>query len=599
MFRNGVNMKLAKLYSNDNRFKTVRFNPQFNIVLGELTNVSNLNYDSHNLGKSTLIYLIDFMLLKELKNGDFLKKDEFSNHVFFLEIKVNSGKYVTIKRAIKNNTKISIKIHEDEMFDGINCSNWDYENLSLGSSDENINPRKILNRLLNFTVLPKEEYRKTSGYFLRTQDDYKDVFKLQKYKGKDIYWKPILFELLGFYSEHMINKYNIESEIEAKEQLIQKVKNEFNVDAGEKDRIQGLIDIEIEKKKEIEEWLDRFDFYNKEAGLNKEAIEEVEFEISKLNTERYNLEFEIQQIEESLKVKVDYRVEDVLELYEEVGIYFPQQLVKEYHELIDFNKKVSAERMKYLDKSKHEKIERMEKINADLIIKNDKRQELLSVLRGTNTFSKYNVYRNDLVNVERKIERYLSELDGIDHVKRIQDDIKLLKDKLRHETDLLVKQVDESTVIYKCIRKDFHDFVNEILDNNAMISLNINGNENVDFLASFYNVENEETAQGMGHTYKKLLCACFDLAVIKNYMNKSFYRFIYHDGCLESLDPRKQKKYLNLVRRISKEYDMQYIMTCLSSDIPDGEAYQIVDSEIAVTLSDADDDSGRLFGFAF
>ena len=82
-------------------------------------------------------------------------------------------------------------------------------------------------------------------------------------------------------------------------------------------------------------------------------------------------------------------------------------------------------------------------------------------------------------------------------------------------------------------------------------------------------------------------------------MKKSFYRFIYHDGCLESLDPRKQKKYLNLVRRISKEYDMQYIMTCLSSDIPDGDAYQIVDSEIAVTLSDADDDSGRLFGFAF
>ena len=224
---------------------------------------------------------------------------------------------------------------------------------------------------------------------------------------------------------------------------------------------------------------------------------------------------------------------------------------------------------------------------------------LLSVLKGTNTFNKYNSYRDDLIDVEREIERHLAELDSIDNVKSIQKDIKKLRDKLQKETEKLTQQIDESTITYKNIRKDFHDFVYEILENNAMISIEVNSSENIDFRSFFYNMENEETAQGMGHTYKKLLCACFDLAVVKNYMNKSFYRFIYHDGCLEALDPRKQKKYLDLVRRIAEEYNIQYILTCLSSDVPNEEEYEIKSAEVAVELSDQAGDTGRLFGFSF
>ncbi|MDU7032037.1 MAG: DUF2326 domain-containing protein [Clostridiales bacterium] len=89
-----------------------------------------------------------------------------------------------------------------------------------------------------------------------------------------------------------------------------------------------------------------------------------------------------------------------------------------------------------------------------------------------------------------------------------------------------------------------------MLNQSAMISLEINGNGNVDFYAKFLNIDNKETAQNLGHTYKKILCACFDLAIIKNYIDKSFYRVSYHDGYLESLDPRKQKK----IFRFSKKY---------------------------------------------
>ena len=592
-------MKLHKLYSNKSNFKDIKFNDEFNVVLGEISDESRLDNDAHNLGKSTLISLIDFMLLKELKAGHFLKKNIFKDYVFFLEIKLNSGEYVTIRRPVYKNTKISLAKHVNEDYDPRLFEQWDYVDLSLGTQDKENNPKEILNKWLKFDVLIGEDYRKTSGYFLRTQDDYSDVFKLQKYRGADSDWKPVLFELLGFNSEHMLNKYNIEKEISEKEKLIEEFQREFKVDSGEKDRINGQIEIAEEKRKAVRQWLDSFDFYQKEINLDKQAVEDVELAISKLNTKRFNLEFELQQIEESLKVKVNYNLDEVLNLYKEVEIHFPEQIVKEYEELVEFNKKLSNERMKYLVEAKEKKIAKLADINNALRDLNSQRRVLLKNLTETDTFNKYNAYRDELIEVERELEHYLSELEGIDNVKRIEEEIKELELKLQREKDILSKQIDESAEIYKNIRKDFHEFVLEILDSNAMIALDLNNRGNVDFKTFFYNMEDEETAQGYGHTYRKLLCACFDLAIIKNYINKSFFRFIYHDGCLESLDPRKQKKYLSLVRRISQENDIQYVLTCLSSEIPHGDAYKIKDSELAIKLTDAKDDSGRLFGFAF
>ena len=103
-------MKLVKLYSNDSRFKEVKFGRGFNVILGRIYDEAILDKDSHNLGKSSLIELIDFMLLKQIKSNSYLKRNQFINHVFFLEIELDNGKYLTIKRAVKTNTKISFKI---------------------------------------------------------------------------------------------------------------------------------------------------------------------------------------------------------------------------------------------------------------------------------------------------------------------------------------------------------------------------------------------------------------------------------------------------------------------------------------------------------
>ena len=63
-------MKLSKIYANNSQFKTIIFNEGFNIVYGDVEDVvdkTTNKVQEHNLGKTSLINLIDFLLLKKPK----------------------------------------------------------------------------------------------------------------------------------------------------------------------------------------------------------------------------------------------------------------------------------------------------------------------------------------------------------------------------------------------------------------------------------------------------------------------------------------------------------------------------------------------------
>jgi uncharacterized protein YydD (DUF2326 family) len=514
---------------------------------------------------------------------------------------LNSERYLTVKRGIQNNTKISFKIHTEPYQNYSTETLWDYGDLALNAKNDEENAVYILNRFLGFDVLPNESFRKTISYFFRTQNDYSNVFKLNKFRGKDIDWKPILFELLGFSSKHIINKYKLDFEREQKTKLIEQIQNEFKVSEEDIDKIKGLIEIKNEERDKVIGWLDHFDFYEKDNKVEKDIILNIEDKVSKLNNERYDLDYEINEINKSLRENVTYDIENVKKIYEEVKISLPELLVKKYKELLEFNEKVFKERKLYLQKTLESKKAKLFHVDEKLQLLNKQRKENMSAFTQSDTFEKYNSYRNSLISIEKDLAKYTTELENVDVIKNLKKELSKIDKQIEDATNQLKDQVEIGNDIYRAIRKDFHDFAKIIINHESMISLSVNASGNVDFKDTIVDENNEITSQNQGHTYKKILCACFDLALIKNYIGKSFYKTVYHDGCLESLDPRKQKQYLDLVRKVSQEYDIQYILTALKSDIPSDEAgkYLPKDYEIAITLSDESDDSGRLFGFSF
>ena len=588
-------MKLSQLYANKS-FKDIVFNDGLNLVLAKVTKKLDLTKDSHNLGKTTLIAVIDFLLLKQLNDEHIFKKyqDKFSGYIFYLEILLNTGLYLTIKRSIETPTKISFKSTKISL-NLLNEEVWDHSNLPFEKTEA------TLNEYLSFDVLKRWDYRKSVTYFLRSQKDYNDVFQLSKFtKGKDVDWKPFMFDLLGFDGNLLIEKYDADSKISEQKIFINSLKSKFSVDTEEVDKIKGAIDLKKAEQKELQEQIDSFNFYQQERKLNKELVEDVERQIAEFNSIEYNLEFDLDKTRESFSHKISFSIEQLKHIYEETKIFFPGNLVKDYKELEVFNRKITEERNKYLEEKVIQLSIQLKSVRQNLQQYDEKRNRILSVLQDKDSFRKFKSYQIDLTKVEGEISRLDEKLKSIDKIGILNE----ATTKINQHLEQLIKEINAQVVsndnkIYPDIRRIFHNIFKYIFNVPAIIFIRQNAQGNVEFKVEVTK-ENEVdiTAAGKGNTYQKMLCISFDLAVLVAYHKNSFYRFVYHDGALEGLDNRKKITFIKIVRDYCVKYNLQYIFTAIEDDIPDDILKSFEPKEICLSLNDSGE-KGKLFEFSF
>lgn len=581
-------MKLVKIYANKN-FKNIEFNEEFNVVLAVITDKANKR-DTHNLGKTYLTHVIDFILLGDNKRKRF-EKAVFEDMIFYGELKLNNGKYLTIKRAINAATRISFKLNDTSTNGFTPPITWDHEDIPFERS------KNKLNDYLEFDVVNNFNYRKSITYFLRTQQDYLDVYQLNKFKGRHKDWKPFVFELLGYDSNLLASKYELEDKINSRKSSIEILESESRTMPEERDKLVGLLDIKSQELEETTKDIDKFNFFSEDSTLNEKLIDELDTRIQILNSERYRITYEINKVKESLSsIHASIKPGDLEQLYKETGLYFSEVLIKEFNDLLEFNKSISQERKKFLEENLKTLSAEKETINDELRDLEDNKSRKLEFLTQKDSYDKFKEYQKQLSTVESELVLLEREIASIDRIKDIEGQIK----NLYVELEAVATKV-ESTIKKRQhaeINKIFNSIIHDVLDTNAIISLKQNTAGNVDFEAHYESsVDAVTTAEDQGNTYMKLLCMAFDLALLIQYSQKSFFRFVYHDGILEGLDDRIKIRLLSKVKSICEKYNIQYILSTIDSDIPyydNGEKYEFSEEEISLELNDKDD-SGKLF----
>ena len=579
-------MKISKIYSNKN-FKNIEFNERFNAIVA--FSESGDKEDTHNLGKSSLISVIDFLLLSgfDKSTDKLLGKDVFIGQEFYGELQLNNGKYLLIKRSINTPTKISFKLNDSRLNNFELDIDWD-EELTLKKA------KARLNECLDFNILPNWDYRKSITYFLRSQQDYLDVFKLNKFKGKHKDWKPFVFDLLGFDGKLILEKLEIEEEIDHLKEKVKTLKLEAQIDTSEKDRLEGLLEIKKNELFEVRTLIDRFNFFKEDIRTNKELVEEIDVQLQAFNTDRYRISFEINKIESSLSdINDDIDNKTISDLFEEVNLYYPQQLKKEYNDLINFQKSLTIERKTYLLETLTELKREYSDLNSKIREIENQKGELLSLLTQKDSYQKFKEYQKKTISLEVEVERIDDKIQAIDNSLIIENDIAEKKESIINYILALKDALSERK--HSSINKIFNSIIKEILDTNALISLKLNNQGNVEFNADYQNkVDLLNTSESQGTTYKKLLCVAFDLSLLVNFSDKSFYKFVYHDGVLEGLDDRIKIRYIKLVKELCEKYDLQYIITLIDSDLPKDMPDLIEENDICLRLNDKDN-NGKLF----
>ncbi|PQJ82514.1 DUF2326 domain-containing protein [Polaribacter glomeratus] len=579
-------MKISKIYSNKN-FKNIEFNEKFNAIVASKQSIEKK--DTHGLGKSTLIRIIDFLLISSYnKNTDkLLGNNLFIGQEFYIELKLNNGKYLVIKRSINSATKIFFKLN-DYKLDSFKLNiNWD-EELTFKKA------RAKLDEYLDFNVLPNWDYRKAITYFLRSQQDFLDVFKLNKFKGKHKDWKPLVFDILGFNGTLILDKLEIEEEIDNLKKKTQTLRLEAQIDTSEKDRLVGLLEIKKIELSEIKNQIDKFNFFKEDIQTNKHLVEEIDSKLQAFNTDRYRISYEINKIESSLsEINDDVDDQEINSLFDDVNLYYPNQLKKEYSDLINFQKSLTTERKVYLSETLFLLKLDYTKLNKNIKEIEFQKSDLLSLLTEKDSYFKFKEYQKKTIGIEVEIERIKIKLETIDSTLILENDIKDKREIINDKISELKESLTERK--HSNINKVFNSIIKEILDTNALISLKLNNQGNIEFNADYLNkVDLINTSESQGTTYKKLLCVAFDLSLLVSYSDKSFYKFVYHDGVLEGLDDRIKIRYIKLIKEFCEEYDLQYIVTLIDSDLPKDMSNLIENKDICLRLNDKDN-SGKLF----
>ena len=591
-------MKLCKIYSNDDdRFHNIKFHSGLNVVLAEITDKSDADKDTHNLGKTLLISLIDFLLLKGIndKSKFFLTKGGFEEQVFFAEIKLNSGKYLIIRRGVDYPSKISFKL-SDEAVTGFPLDIvFDYENLPFEKA------KKQLEDYLGFDVLTNWPYRKSITYFLRSQHDYRDVFELGKFKGKHKDWKPFVFDLLGFDGNIVNEKYELEEEIADLNKKIEIIQQESNIDINERDKIAGLLAIKLDERNELATKIDRFNFYESDAKINAELVDNIDTKIQILNAQRYALSVEIKKTEESLSsTPSNVDLDKLKRLYSDANVYFPDSLVNDFEKLLDFKQSITNERNRFLHENLTGSKSDYETLGSELKDLESEKERLMEYLTEKDSYSKFKELQKHLAGIEANLIQLKEKLKSIDKTSVLVDKVEEKQADVENKIKDIHASIDEQK--HAEIRKTFNHIIKSILNVNALLSLSLNKQGNIEFDARIQNPESLDiTSEDDGATYRKMLCIAFDIAILIYYSNKSFYHFAYHDGSLEALDDRKKIKYISIINNICADYDLQYILTTIDSDLPRNEYGEVIpfsESEICLKLHDRND-SGKLFKRSF
>ncbi len=388
--------------------------------------------------------------------------------------------------------------------------------------------------------------------------------------------------------------------------VIDSLKNDFSVRVKDRDEIVAEKSIIETEFKEVEEQIDRFNFYDQDKKLIEQGIGEIENKIGILNNDSYRLNYEIEKLKASIKNNFSSDIEKVKKVFEETKIYFSEQLTTDYNELITFNNKLTSERNKLLKDTLKIKDEELKGINEQLININQDREKLLSHLTDSDTFSKFKNCQKELVKVEGKLLKFQEKLNVIDNIISKEKEIDVLHNEIKDTIETLkdIHQTTDKNVKYSNIRTDFTKYYKAVMNENAVLSWNINSNNNVDFVSPKVKSKFDnkiDTAKDEGNTYMKLLCVAFDLAILTTYNHESYYRFVYHDDVLSQQDNGIKTRLLTLIAELTKKYQIQYILSAIKTDLPvdlEDKPVEFSNQDIVLKLHDKDS-AGTLFGFEF
>lgn len=577
---------IKKIFANRSSFKTIEFQPGFNVVWADRTKESTKKDSRNGLGKSTLIEIIHFCLGSKVTQGKGLLVNELSGWEFSLLMQI-ADKEFTITRAVNDPRRITIT--GDIASWPIPSSNQDGQAYAI--SDWNTLLGHFLFGLpVNSSHRYQPSFRSLISYFTRRG---KDAFSIPfEHHRKQKEWDRQINNafLLGLAWEDASELQILKDKKKGLEDFRKAAK------AGiVKGFIGSLGDLEAQKiriKTQADHEasdLQSFKVHPQYEQIQTEAnklTEEIHAIVNANTIDRRLLSL----YEKSLSEELPPTIDSIDRLYQDAGIALPGIALRRIDDVKKFHETVIKNRSVFLATE----ISRLKKEigNRDKLIalKTENRANVMDILQTHGALAEHTLLQKrhmDTINNFNSISTMIDNIkafdNGLSEIKIAQE---VLQQKARRDYDERQSIRERAVALFNTYSEQLYSAPGKLI-----IDVGPTGFR--------YDIDIERSGSSGINNMKVF---CYDLMLARLWADqKASPHFLLHDSIIfDGVDERQRALALETAAAEATKNGFQYICTLNSDYIPWNEFSKDFDlrKHIRATLTDKSID-GCLLGIRF
>jgi uncharacterized protein YydD (DUF2326 family) len=535
-------MKLLKLRSDNELFKTIKFNTGLSIVAG-LQKSKDTSKSYNGVGKSSTLNLIHWMFGAKLNNkterekkvNNFLK----TYGTFYLELRHKGVDHVITKNFAYTEFYVNDKKYSFKEY------NQFLTQFFLEGLPTSISFRNILNCFAR--RYGDKYYSEAHGQQGRPDSDYQQRF--------------VNLALLGVDTSIVERKHKTKQAIERLKKSQSAISEMIS-----QDDIHFLKDLkdQLVLLKSLKEELEIASAYDNE----KEAADKLTYQINVLRDSLYDTRKSLQRKNHLLSQIGDVEVDlsQLKTVYAEAKVFFQDEVVVELDDACNFHKKLISNRTNRLSKEIGFLTDEMGRIKKSLKPLETKRDLILRDMSAEGAFDEYESVSQQILIKSGEMSQIESNLKL---AKKIESELSTEKLKNAEIHNEALGYLNSISDYLEKLDDDFRRIVKSFYNNNTG-SVIVQLSKDAQYLYDLDIHVPKDSSQGVN----EVRIFCYDMLLYER--NRDLLGFIAHDGCIFSeLDPRQKAQMFKVALEYVNDTGLQYFVNIGQSSLE-----EVLSSEI-------------------
>lgn len=535
---------ITLLTSSLSTFKTLEFKPGLNILLAQRHETSGARDTRNGTGKTSFIELVHYILSERRNPQDDFHKPELIGSVFEAAFKDNGSEFTIKRKAGATKDELWRDAVEISPADLRADLAQDWFGLSAETTSEKYTPK--FGALLAYFIR-----KERNGGFASA------VLNSSSQQGWDS--QVCLAYLLGF-DWRLPQKLQLKKDQKKDADTLAKMIKSGYLTDGALDikKMQArldLLDTEIDTKREEIRSATVVDGYRSHEVAANELSTNIR-DLNEANLEDLDL---CEGIDEALAEVEDANMADVRSMYEQVGIFFTDQVKKRFEQVEAFHKQVAQNRETHLRKEMQNAQQRISGRRKDIDRLQFALTEKMALLRSGIAIERLTYLQSDLNRLEAEQADLQQQIPKFQNV---ADDQKKLKRQIDDLVDLIGQDVMERDAPRKSAVQIFADTSQFLYDEPGQLI--IGKSSGVAGLSIETDIVGKKSG-GKNH----MQVFCFDWLLVEAALKKDrFPGFLIHDSHIfDGVDGRQIALSLKLAQEKCDALGVQYIVAMNSDDL--------------------------------